>query len=131
MVLWVHIPLTQRCVDKSSKNGDDNKPVSLLDLRKTYLQILVDKALWPYQTMILKVQSYCLTRLGFSLNVAPPIMQSIIDSVMSHDRSIKNASSTYTDNIYINESLVPAHCMREHLSDYGLARIQRNWKTEL
>ena len=45
-------------------------------------------------------------------------MVSIIDSVMSQDRSIKNATSTYIDNIYINEYLVPAACMREQLSDW-------------
>ena len=39
---------------------------------------------------------------------------------MSQDRSIKNAMSTYIDNIYINESLVPATFIREHQSDYGL-----------
>ena len=39
--------------------------VFLLDLRKVYLKIYVDKALWPYQTVMLKVQRYCITWLGF------------------------------------------------------------------
>ena len=69
---------------------------------------------------MLKDWRYCLTQLGFSLNVAPLIMQSVINSVMSQDRAIKNGTSTYIDDIYINIGLVSAVCMREHLSDYGL-----------
>ena len=97
--------------------------MSLLDLRKAYLQIHVDKALWPYQTVMLKSCRHCFTRLGFSLNEAPLIMRSTIDSVMSQDRAIKNAMSTYIDNIYFNVGLVSAACRRKHLSDYGLVRI--------
>lgn len=55
--------------------------VSLLDLQRAYLQIHVVKALWPYQTVMVKGQRYCLTRLGFGLNVAPLIMKAIIDAV--------------------------------------------------
>ena len=40
---------------------------------------------------------------------------------MSQDRAIKNPTLTYIDNIYINEGLVPATHVREHLSDYGLS----------
>ena len=86
--------------------------MSLLDLRKAYLQIHFDKALWPYQTVMLKGRRYCLTWLGFSLNVAPLVMQVIIDSVMSHDRVIKDAMSAYIDNIYINKSLIPVAHVR-------------------
>ena len=39
---------------------------------------------------------------------------------MSQDRAIKKAISMYIDYIYINESLVPAAHVREHLSDNGL-----------
>ena len=39
---------------------------------------------------------------------------------MSQDRAIKNTTSMYIDDIYINESLVPASCTRQHQSDYGL-----------
>ena len=83
--------------------------VCLVDLRKAYLQIHDDKVLLLYQTVTLEGRRYCLTWLGFGLNVAPLIMQSIIDSMMSQDRAIKNATSTYT---YINEVLVPAACER-------------------
>ena len=92
----------------------------LQDLRKAYLQIHVDEALRPHQTVMLKSQRYCFTQLGFGLNVALLIMQSIIDSVMSQNRTIKNVISTYIDDIYANEGLVPAACVREHLSNYGL-----------
>ena len=93
--------------------------MSLLELRKAYLPIRVNKALWPYQTVMLKGCRYCLTWLG--LNVAPLVMRSIIDSVMSQNRAIKNTTSTYIDDIYFNESLVPAACVRKYPSDYRLA----------
>ena len=43
----------------------------MVDLRKAYLQLQVKKELWPYQTVKFEGQQYCLTRLGFGLNVAP------------------------------------------------------------
>lgn len=45
--------------------------VSLLDLRNVYLQIHIDKALWPLETVIFKGKQFCLPHLGFGLNVAP------------------------------------------------------------
>ena len=70
--------------------------------------------------LMLKGWSYCLTQLGFSLKVAPLVMQSITDSLMSQNGAIKNTMSTYIDNIYVNEGLVTATRVKEHLSDYGV-----------
>ena len=36
------------------------------------------------------------------------------------DRAIKNTMLMYIDIIYVNEGLVPAAHVREHLPDYGL-----------
>ena len=52
--------------------------MSLLDLRNAYLQIHIDKVLWPFQTVIARGQRFCLTRLGFGLNVALLIRKSVI-----------------------------------------------------
>ena len=67
--------------------------VSLLNLQNAYLQIHVDKALWPFQTIIFRGQRFCLTQLGFELNVAPLIMKSVIDAIVSQDHMIKSATS--------------------------------------
>ena len=73
--------------------------VPLLDLRNAYLQIHSDKALWPFQTVIFRGQRFCLTRFGFGLNVAPLIMKSVIDAIVSQDHTIKSATSAYVDDI--------------------------------
>ncbi len=44
--------------------------VSLLDLRKAYQQVRVSETMWPFQTVVFAGRRYCLTRLGFGLNVA-------------------------------------------------------------
>ena len=94
--------------------------VSLLDLRNEYLHIHVDKALWPFQTVIFRGQRFCLTRLGFGLNVVPLIMKFFIDAIVSQDYTIKSATSAYVDDIFINESLVPASHIQQYILDYGL-----------
>ena len=73
------------------------RSVLLLDLRNAYLQIHVDKALWPFQTVILRGQRFCLTRLGFGLNMAPLIMKSVIDAIIYQNHTIKRATLAYVD----------------------------------
>ena len=94
--------------------------VSLLDLRNEYLHIHVDKALWSFQTVIFRNQRFCLTRLGFGLNVVPLIMKSFIDAIVSQDYTIKSATSAFVDEIFMNESLVPASHVQQYILDYGL-----------
>lgn len=56
--------------------------VSVLDLHKTYLWICVDQLLWLFQTIIYKGWKYCLTIMGFGLNVAPAITKAIVDTML-------------------------------------------------
>ena len=44
----------------------------------------------------------------------------VIDAVISRDHMIKSATSVYVDDIFINESLVPASCVQQHFLDCGL-----------
>ena len=78
---------------------------AIVDLRWAYLQIHIDKFLWPFQMMKIKGQRYCLTRLGFGLNVAPQIMQSVIKAVIGQDETVNGATSSYVDDILVNESV--------------------------
>ena len=59
------------CVQKLREWRQKESNVAVLDLRQAYLQVHIDKSLWPFQTAKIKGQRYCLTRLGFGLNVAP------------------------------------------------------------
>ena len=89
-------------------------------VQNAYLQIHVDKALWPFQTVVFRGQHFCLTRLGFGLNVAPLIMKSVIDAIISQDHTIKSAISAYVDDILINEIQVPVSRVQQNFLDYGL-----------
>ena len=92
------------CAQKLGEWRRQGVNVSFLDLRNAYLQIHVDKA---FQTVIFRGQRFCLTRLGFGLNVAPLIMKSVIDAIVSQDHTIKSATSAYVDDIFINETVFP------------------------
>ena len=94
--------------------------VSVLDLRKTYLQVCVHQSLWSYWTVLFKERRYCLTRMGFGLNVALSIMQTIVDAILMKNKSIQRATSAYIDYVYVYESIVPAACVKEHLCSFGL-----------
>ena len=92
------------CAQKLTEWRQQGVNLLLLDLRNVYLQIHVDKALWSFQTVIFRGQSFCLTQLRFGLNVAPIIMKSVIDAIVSQDHTIKSATSAYVDDILINEN---------------------------
>ena len=63
---------------------------------------------------------HCLTRLGFGLNMAPLILKAIVGAVLSQEEAVGHAASAYINNIYVNEDVVPATRIREHLVQFGL-----------
>ena len=88
----------------------------MLDLHKAYLQVRVHQSLWSYQTVLFKGRRYCLTRMVFGLNVAPSIMQTIVDAILTKDKHIQRATSAYIDDV----SIVPAVRVKEHLCSFSL-----------
>ena len=57
--------------------------------------------------------------MGFGLNVAPSIMQTIIDAILTKDKRIQRATSAYIDDVYVDENIVPAARVKEHLYSFG------------
>ena len=115
------------CAQKLREWRRERAEGSVLDLRKAYLQVRVHRSLWPYQTVVIKGRRYCLTRMGFGLNVAPSIMRTIVDAVLSKDNHVRQATSAYIDDVYINESKVPAMEIKRHLSNLdSTVRTRRN-----
>ncbi len=55
---------------------------------------------------------YCLTHLGFGLNVAPLIMKAIISMVLAQEETVGCTVSAYIDDMYINEDLMPVTHVR-------------------
>ena len=52
--------------------------------------------------------------------MAPLIMKSVIDAIISQDHTIKSATLAYVDDILINENCVPVSHVQQHFLDYGL-----------
>ena len=70
--------------------------------------------------MIFKGQRYCLTRLGFGLNVAPLVIKAVLNYVLSQDQDVRHGTSAYVDDIFVNEDIVGASGVEEHLKSFGL-----------
>ena len=77
------------CASKLREWRQLGSNVSLLDLRKAYLQVRVSETMWPFQTVVFAGRRYCLTRLGFGLTVAPQVMKTIVNAVLSQQETIK------------------------------------------
>ncbi|XP_065643080.1 uncharacterized protein LOC136074669 [Hydra vulgaris] len=108
------------CVEKLRKwRRMGNKP-AIIDLRKAYLQLKTNKSLWPFQTVVFRNKRYCLTRLGFGLNVAPMIMKSVVSAVSDQDELVKSGTSAYVDDIFVDESVASLDYVKRHFSNYGL-----------
>lgn len=54
------------------------------------------------------------------MNVAPSIMQSIVEAVLSRDVTVQQVTLAYIDDVYINKSVAPAERVRQHFSQFGL-----------
>ena len=108
------------CAAKLREWRQKGANVSLLDLRRAYPQVRVHETLWPYQTVKIDGKRYCLTRLGFGLNVAPLIMKAIVSAVLSQEEAVGRSAFAYIDDIYVNEDIVPVTRVREHLAQFGL-----------
>ena len=57
--------------------------------------------------------------MGFDVNVVPSIMQTIVDAILTKDKCIQRATSAYIDDVYVDESIVPAARVKEHLYSFG------------
>ena len=93
---------------------------SVIDLKSAYMQIHVSEALWPYQTIVFRGRRYCLTRLGFGLNIAPAVMKAVLMKILAQDKLVQKAASPYVDDIYVNNDVATAEQVRNHLTHYGL-----------
>lgn len=94
---------------------------TIVDLKSAYLQVHVAEKLWRYQLVKYNGRTYCLTRLGFGLNCAPRIMTSILKTVLGKRTDVKTGTSSYIDDILVDETVVTATEVVEHLTKFGLA----------
>ena len=108
------------CAEKIRQWRKKGSNVALIDLTKAYLQIAMDEELWPYQTVVYEGERLCLTRLGFGLNVGPVIMRAVLEAVLKQDPVVHAGTSAYIDDVFVDESIVPAEAVKAHLEQFGL-----------
>ena len=58
--------------------------------------------------------------MGFGLNVALSIMLTIVDAILMKHKDIQRATSANINDVYVDESIVPAARVKEHLYSFGL-----------
>ena len=58
--------------------------------------------------------------MGFGLNVAPSIMQAIVEAALSKDDAVRQVISAYIDDVFINEDIVSATRVKQRLANFGL-----------
>ena len=112
------------CADKLREWRKMGPNVSVVDLAKAYLQVRVEEKLWPYQTVVFKGTRYCLTRLGFGLNVAPLVMKAILGKVLEQSQRVRRGTSAYVDDVLVCEDEVKVREVVEHLRKFGLTSKQ-------
>ncbi|KAF2343958.1 hypothetical protein FHG87_025286 [Trinorchestia longiramus] len=108
------------CDETLRKWRRTSENMSIVDLKVAYLQLRVDKELWCFQLVKYKGQTFCPRRLGFGLNSAPRIMSKVLKHVLSINDTIKNATSSYIDDILVDETKVSVTEVVSHLNKFGL-----------
>ena len=116
----VHAASADVCAEELRKWRRHGVEVAVVDLEKAYLQLHVDQDLWPYQTVMIEGQRYCLGRLGFGLNVAPAIMKAVVQAVLDQDDRIRKAVLAYVDDLFVDESVAKADEVIAHFAGFGL-----------
>ena len=112
------------CADKLREWRKMGARVTMVDLAKAYLQVRVEESLWPYQTVVFKGKRYCLTRLGFGLNVAPLVMKAVLNKVLEQNSAVRAGTSAYVDDVLVREDVVAVTDVVAHLEEYGLSSKQ-------
>ena len=112
--------VTDVCSEKLREWRKLDESAELVDLKNAYLQIRVAEDLWKYQLVNFDGKTYCLTRLGFGLCSAPRIMSKILKEVLAHSTEMKEATSSYIDDIIVNTNVTTTEKLITHLRDYGL-----------
>ena len=108
------------CADQLRKWRRHGSRVAVVDLRKAYLQLHLERRLWPYQTVMVRGRRYCLRRLGFGMNVAPLVMKAVVKAVLERDDRLVRGVLPYVDDLLVDEDIVSADEVVQHFQSYGL-----------
>ena len=88
----------------------------ILDLKKAYLQVFVEKDLWVHQAVRWEGKVFLLTHLAFGMNMAPKIMTAIVQSVLRCNEAIIDD----IDDIIVAGGNMNVAKVKAHLKSCGL-----------
>ena len=108
------------CDEKMRKWRRLEGGTAIADLKSAYLQLHVAKELWQYQLVSYKRKTYCLTRLGFELNVARKIMAAVLKTVLKKGSKTKEVTNSYIDDIMVDVTKISTKEVVKHLTGFGL-----------
>ncbi|KAF0314207.1 hypothetical protein FJT64_015311 [Amphibalanus amphitrite] len=66
-------------------------------------KLRLDRRLRPYQTVEVRGQRYCRTRIGFGLSIAPAVMKAVVRAVMLQDEVVARGVLPYVDDLLVDE----------------------------
>ena len=107
------------CVEKMRKWRQSEGGTAIVDLKSAHLQLHVAKELWQYQLVSYKGKTYCLTRLGFGLNVVPKIMAAVLKTALKKGSKTKEATDSYIYDIMVEVTKISTKEVVEHLKGFG------------
>ena len=119
MHIWLDV-----CTHKLREWSWQGLDAAVLDLCQAYLQIHIESSLWLFQTVEIKGTRYCLTRLGFGLNMALNIMTAIMNAVRAQGENVQNATSSYIDDIFVNENIMSSQVVKKHFECFKLTCME-------
>ena len=70
--------------------------------------------------VMIKGERYCLTQLGFGLNVALMIMKVIVSTAVAQEEWMMKATSSYIDDIYVNVEVISVDEVKVKSESFGL-----------
>ncbi|XP_037093010.1 uncharacterized protein LOC119112829 [Pollicipes pollicipes] len=111
---------TDVCADQLWRWRRHGANVAVVDLKRAYLQVHVEERLWPFQTVMIRGQRFRLTRLAFSLNIAPMVIKAVVRSVLEQDAVVQRAVLPYVDDLLVNEDVLSAERVVVHFAEFGL-----------
>ena len=108
------------CAEQLRRWRRHGSRIAVVDLRKAYLQLRLDRRLWPFQTVKVRGELHTLTRIGFGLNCAPLIMKAVVRAILDQDETVGRGVLPYVDDLLVNEDVISAERVVQHFARYGL-----------
>lgn len=118
--ITAHTAEADVCAEQLRRWRRRGENVAVVDLRRAYLQLHVDERLWPFQTVMLDGERFCLTRMGFGLSVAPEVMRAVVKTILEQDPLVERGVLGFVDDLLVDESIVDAEHVIDHFRRFGL-----------